>query len=145
MTWTLFPQVQSRPAWPQAVTSQRWHHQVEQLAGVVLCVLTACFSALVSLSLNLSLPPHVSLSSTPSLSFLPSPSVGLFPSIRCPNDYTGDRCQTSVMAGFYSMSISSSCLFVYLSALTLHAGYDVCACTCMPLFVHSEILCWFIM
>ncbi|XP_073777213.1 neuregulin 2b isoform X4 [Danio rerio] len=53
-----------------------------------LLFLTACFSALVSLSL-------------PSLLFLPSPSAGLFPSIRCPNDYTGERCQTSVMAGFY--------------------------------------------
>uniref|UniRef100_A0A8C1GKI4 Neuregulin 2b n=1 Tax=Cyprinus carpio TaxID=7962 RepID=A0A8C1GKI4_CYPCA len=38
-------------------------------------------------------------------------------SCKCPNDYTGERCQTSVMAGFYSMSISSSCLFVCLSAL----------------------------
>lgn len=32
----------------------------------------------------------------------------LFPSIRCPNDFTGDRCQTYVMASFYRMSISSS-------------------------------------
>ncbi|KAF7227835.1 transcript variant X3 [Nothobranchius furzeri] len=28
-------------------------------------------------------------------------------SCKCPNDYTGDRCQNSVMAGFYSMSICS--------------------------------------
>ncbi len=56
MTWTLFPQVQSRPAWPQAVTSQRWHHQVEQLAGVVLCCSNCMFlCSRLSLSLSISL------------------------------------------------------------------------------------------
>ncbi len=55
MTWTLFPQVQSRPAWPQAVTSQRWHHQVEQLAGVVLCCSNCMFlCSRLSLSQSLS-------------------------------------------------------------------------------------------
>lgn len=39
---------------------------------------------------------------------LPSISVALFLSIRCPNDFTGDRCQTYVMASFYRMSTSSS-------------------------------------
>ncbi len=30
--------------------------------------------------------------------------------LRCPNEFTGDRCQNYVMASFYSTSISSSCL-----------------------------------
>lgn len=39
----------------------------------------------------------------------------IFPSLslslcvfRCPNEFTGDRCQNYVMASFYSMSLSSS-------------------------------------
>uniref|UniRef100_A0A8C1SUB6 Neuregulin 2a n=1 Tax=Cyprinus carpio TaxID=7962 RepID=A0A8C1SUB6_CYPCA len=33
-------------------------------------------------------------------------------SCKCPNDFTGDRCQTYVMASFYRMTISFVCLSV---------------------------------
>lgn len=40
-------------------------------------------------------------------------SFGFLP-IRCPNDFTGDRCQTYVMASFYRMSTCLFCLCVRL-------------------------------
>lgn len=39
------------------------------------------------------------------------------PLFRCTNDFTGDRCQTYVMASFYRMSISS-----WVCRYTAHAG-----------------------
>lgn len=38
--------------------------------------------------------------------------------LRCPNEFTGDRCQSYVMASFYSTSISSSCLCLDWSMLS---------------------------
>lgn len=75
------------------------------------------------------------------------PSVSHFPSIRCPNDYTGDRCENSVMAGFYSMSICS-CLSPFpLRCCMLHwRGWmvemlNVCVFNVTILFHWSRRVC----
>lgn len=73
--------------------------------------------------------------SPPSSSF--SLSSALFLSIRCPNDFTGDRCQTYVMASFYRMSISSS---VTVSLSSCHAcmlGVETAFISCYYLIVLS--------
>lgn len=61
--------------------------------------------------------PLLSFSLPPLFSFfaflLSSLSLVFSLSIRCPNDFTGDRCQTYVMASFYRMSFSF-CLSVCL-------------------------------
>ncbi len=53
-----------------AVTSQRWHHQVEQLAGVVLCSNCMFLCSRLSLSLSLFLLMSPSPLPLPSRSFL---------------------------------------------------------------------------
>uniref|UniRef100_A0A673IBD9 Pro-neuregulin-1, membrane-bound isoform-like n=1 Tax=Sinocyclocheilus rhinocerous TaxID=307959 RepID=A0A673IBD9_9TELE len=47
---------------------------------------------------------------------------------RCPNEFTGDRCQNYVMASFYSTSISSSCLCLDWSMLS--QGFLLLLCFC---------------
>uniref|UniRef100_A0A8C7J854 Neuregulin 2b n=1 Tax=Oncorhynchus kisutch TaxID=8019 RepID=A0A8C7J854_ONCKI len=89
--------------------------------GKLCSVSNSMFSALLCLSLLPSFPPsllpslsHSLLWSLPPLICTPSsvsqPTIfsslrplllWLVSPIRCPNDYTGDRCQKSVMAGFY--------------------------------------------
>lgn len=94
------------------------------------------------------------------------PSVSHFPSIRCPNDYTGDRCENSVMAGFYSMSICSClspfplrcCMLhwrgwmvemlnvcVFNVTILFHWSRRVCVCECVRGCLHdcsSSCLPW---
>lgn len=117
----LFPQVTG------PVTSRWWHYRVEEL-----CVTWVAICCSNCMSLCSPLLSSLSLSFLMYLSPNPSPHTFLFPFIRCPNDFTGERCQTSVMAGFYSMFISTTCLFVRLCLSALrqpHVAYNVCACT----------------
>lgn len=124
-------------------------------------VLILCLSSSLPLSLPPLLPPlpffltfsysHCPFHSTlsPSIFFLSltlsppsssssfSLSSALFLSIRCPNDFTGDRCQTYVMASFYRMSISSS---VTVSLSSCHAcmlGVETALISCYYLIVLS--------
>uniref|UniRef100_A0A8C2ZVG5 Neuregulin 2a n=1 Tax=Cyclopterus lumpus TaxID=8103 RepID=A0A8C2ZVG5_CYCLU len=46
-------------------------------------------------------------------------------SCKCPNDFTGDRCQTYVMASFYRMSISSSAEELYQKRVLTITGICV--------------------
>lgn len=108
---------------PRSQWCHPWEHSASAVRSCAV-VLILCLSA----SPPPSLPPpsslltfsykHPRFRSTLALSLFsfslihhpppPSLSVALFLSIRCPNDFTGDRCQTYVMASFYRMSISSS-------------------------------------
>lgn len=86
--------------------------------------------------------------------------------LRCPSEFTGDRCQNYVMASFYSTSISSSCLcldwsmlsqrfllllcFCVLDGRVVRSDSDILGfCLCFPLllfaclvFINLVLFCW---
>lgn len=110
-SWVLFP-LSPLSLSSSQVDTQRAARRT--LGGIIqgdtLLLLSSCALVLTDVSLPPSLsPPHSFLHVSPlSITLLPLLLWLLFLSIRCPNDFTGDRCQTYVMASFYRMSISSS-------------------------------------
>lgn len=133
MTWALFPQVQTPP-----VTSERWHHQVEQLTGVVLCCSNCMFLcsrlslSLLFLLMSLSpLPP-------PSRSFLLPlrvcfPSSGVQMTIPV-NAVKPPLWPVSTVCPFLLPVCLSICLLWSCTLATMCVHVRVC------LFAHSKFL-----
>lgn len=88
-------------------------------------------------TLALSLPLFSSFLSLVHNPSPPSLSLALFLSIRCPNDFTGDRCQTYVMASFYRMSISSSATVGLSLCHACMLGVETALISCHYLIVLS--------